>query len=237
MRTGIIGAGEMGQCLAEKFAAKGHVVALANSGNAKSVAPISAKVGAKASTVHDMLLENELVILSVPVKNIPNLPVGEFKALPENVIVVDTGNYYPTLRDGHISALERHGIDSLWAQEQLGVSVVKAFNAILATSLRDFAESSGNVRRIAIPISGGSKQAKHMVNALINSIGFDTFDAGGISDSWKHQPGSSIYCRDIPLKEMEQRAKKLELGQILEKRKSDEALMASDYPAYLKTLL
>jgi 8-hydroxy-5-deazaflavin:NADPH oxidoreductase len=66
--------------------------------------------------------------------------------------------------------------------------------------------------------------------------------AGRIADSWRQQPGSPIYCRDIPLRELEKRLGTLgtdwsrRRDEILGQRKADEAIMAADYPAYLRGL-
>jgi|GEM_PF-6516871 len=37
---------------------------------------------------------------------------------------------------------------------------------------------------------------------LIDDTGFDSFDAGSISESWRRQPGSPPYCTDLNVEEM-----------------------------------
>ena len=183
-----------------------------------------------------------MIIVSIPQKNIPDLPKNLFKDLPRDVVVIDTGNYYPTLRDGAIPALDQTGIDSLWVQEQLGIPVVKVFNSILATSLKDLGRPKGEKNRIAIAVSGDDAKAKEVVFKLVEELGFDPFDLGTIAQSWKQQPGSSIYCRDINLEELKKRVDAMGTDWsdmrdvIIAKRKADEALMKADYPAYLKGL-
>jgi hypothetical protein len=51
------------------------------------------------------------------------------------MIVVDTGNYHPELRDGRIEAIDRGLPDSQWVAQQIGRPVIKAFNTIFARSL------------------------------------------------------------------------------------------------------
>jgi hypothetical protein len=151
-------------------------------------------------------------------------------------------NYYPTLRDGDIAALDQSGIDSLWVQEQLGVPVVKVFNSILATSINDLGKPKGDKSRIAIAVSGDNAKAKELVFKLVEGLGFDPFDPGTIAQSWKQQPGSSIYCRDINLSALKKRVDAMGTDWsgmrdvIIAKRKADEALMKADYPAYLMGL-
>ena len=184
-----------------------------------------------------------MIIVSIPHKNTQGLPKDLFKHLPKDVVVIDTGNYYPNLRDGAIPALEQSGIDSLWVQEQLGIPVVKVFNSILATSIKDMAKPSGEKNRIAIAVSGDNAKAKKIMFELVDELGFDSFDIGTIAQSWKQQPGSAIYCRDINLEELKKRADAMGTAWshmrdvIIGKRKADEALMKADYPAYLKSLV
>lgn len=242
MRIGIIGAGEMGVCLATKWVALGHTVSIANSRGPASLKHLADDTGVKAGTVDEVTKEKNVIVVSIPQKNIPELPKTLFKNLSENTVVIDTGNYYPTLRDGNIPALDQSGIDSLWVQEQLDFSIVKAFNAILATSIRDFGRRKRETNRIAIAVSGDNMKAKQTVCSLIEELGFDPFDVGSIAQSWKQQPGSPVYCRDLNVVELKKRIEGMgdcwaEMRPvILGKRKADEALMNSDYSAYLKAL-
>jgi Predicted dinucleotide-binding enzymes len=115
----------------------------------------------------------EVIIVSIPQKNVPNLPKDLFAQLPESVIVIETGNYYPNLRDGNIPALEKSGIDSLWVQEQLGRPVLKVFNSILATSIKDLGRPKGEENRIALTVSGDNTKHKEVVIKLVDELGFD----------------------------------------------------------------
>jgi predicted dinucleotide-binding enzyme len=242
MNIGIIGAGAMGSCLAAKLIGLGHSVSIANSRGPASLQQLAADTGAAAVTVEDAIKNKDLIIIAIPQKNIPDLPVHLFKQLPETVVVIDIGNYYPNLRDGVIPALEESGIDSLWVQQQLGVAVVKVFNAITAESLRELGQPKGERNRIALPLAGDDAKAKELVSGLVDDLGFDPFDIGHITDSWKQQPGSPIYCRDIPLDVLKKRLHTMTgawsemRAVVLIKRRSDEMLMKADYPAYLKTL-
>jgi predicted dinucleotide-binding enzyme len=242
MNIGIIGAGEIGSCLAAKFIKLGHSVAISNSRGPESLQELAKETGAEAATVADAVKNKQVIIVAIPQKNIPDIPEGLFNDLPENVVVIDTGNYYPALRDGVIPSLEQGGLDSLWVQQQLGVPVVKVFNSILAESLNTMSRTKGEKNRIALPVSGDDTKAKKVVFKLVEELGFDPFDVGNIAQSWKQQPGSSIYCRDINLEELKKRV--ADMGTewsdmhdlILTKRNTDEALMKVDYPAYLKGL-
>jgi predicted dinucleotide-binding enzyme len=242
MKIGIIGAGEMGSCLASKFSKLGHSVSMANSRGPASLQQHAAQLGAKAVTVEEAIADKNMIVISVHQKHVQDLPLHMFKNLPRNVVVIDTGNYFPTLRGGAIPALDESGTDSLWVQEQLGFPVVKVFNSILATSLQDKGRPNGNEGRIALAVSGDQISSKQVVFELVDVLGFDSFDVGTIAQSWKQQPGSPIYCRDITLEEVKRRMDTMNsLGErmrekIIGKRKSNEVLMQANYPAYLKSL-
>jgi len=242
MNIGMIGAGEMGACLASKFVKLGHTVSMANSRGPASLQQLTEDIGAEATTTEKAVKNKKVIVVSIPVKNIPNLSKDLFKGLPEDVVVMDTGNYYPGLRDGAIPGLDRIGIDSLWVQEQLGIPVVKVFNSILATSINDLGRPKGDKNRIALAVSGDDTKAKEVVFKLVEELGFDPFDIGSIAQSWKQQPGSPVYCRDIGLSALKKRVDAMGTewsdmrDVIIAQRKSDEALMKADYPAYLKGL-
>lgn len=215
MNIAIIGSGEMGSCLAAMLIKLGHTVSVANS---------------RGPAIEEVVEDKEVIIVSIPQKNIPTLS----KRFPKDAVVIDTGNYYPNLRDGNIPALDQSGIDSLWVQEQLGVPVVKVFNSILATSLKE----KSTHKRIALAVSGDDAKAKEVVFKLVEDLGFDHFDIGTIVQSWKQQPGSPIYCRDINLEELKRRVDTMgnDMQAVITQRKADEVLMKTDYPAYLEYL-
>jgi len=242
MNIGIIGSGELGSGLASKFIKLGHTVSIANSRGPGSLAQIAEEIGAEAATIVEVTKNKKVIIVSIPQKNVRDLPKNLFEQLPEDGVVIDTGNYYPNIRDGAIPALDHSGIDSMWVQGQLGFPVVKVFNSILATSIKDRGRPKGEKDRIALAVSGDDTKAKEVVFKLVNELGFDSFDIGTIAQSWKQQPGSYIYCRDINLGELKKRADAMGTAwsemrdKILEKRTTWEALMIADYPAYLNEL-
>src|SRR5262245_52321902 len=135
MRIGIIGAGQIGGTLARHLARLGHRVSIANSRGPDSLAALAAEIGATPVSVVEAANSGEVVIVSIPQKSIPDLPRGLFANVPDSIVVVDTGNYYPELRDGRIDTMEGGMLDSEWVALQLGRPVVKAFNNIYARSL------------------------------------------------------------------------------------------------------
>jgi predicted dinucleotide-binding enzyme len=169
MKIGIIGAGQIGGTLARRFTALGHQVSIANSRGPESLAGLAKETGARAVTVQEAARSVDVVIVTIPMKNIPRLPSGLFEGVSENVVVVDTGNYYPQQRDGRIDPIERGTTESRWTSEQLGRPVVKAFNNIYARHLLERGKMGGAAGRIALPVAGDDKRAKDIVIGLLTS--------------------------------------------------------------------
>src|SRR4051794_16603072 len=172
MRIGIIGAGQIGGTLTRRLRALGHDVAVANSRGPGSLADLAAETGATAVPVAEAARGRDVVIVTIPQKNIADLPADLFDAAPENLIVVDTGNYYPRQRDGHIEGIERGLTESRWVEQQLGRPVVKAFNNIYAKHLMERGRPAGTPGRIALPVAGDDASAKAVVLRLLDELGF-----------------------------------------------------------------
>jgi len=197
MKIGIIGAGNIGGTLARRLTTLGHNVYVANSRGPQTLARLATETGATAVTVADAARGAELVIVPIPEKNIPSLPASLFAGTPASTVVIDTGNYYPQQRDGRIDAIEAGTTESRWVQQQLGRPVVKAFNNIYFQHLRDLGKPAGTRGRIALPIAGDDDAAKDIVLRLIDELGFDGVDAGGLDESWQQQPGTPVYGTDL----------------------------------------
>lgn len=80
---------------------------------------------------------------------------------------------------------------------QLGRPVVKAFNNIYAQHLLERGRPAGSQGRIALPVAGDDQHAKETVMRLVNDLGFDAVDAGGLDESWRQQPGTPVYTTDL----------------------------------------
>jgi predicted dinucleotide-binding enzyme len=195
MKIGIIGAGEIGGTLTRRFTALGYDVSVANSRGPETLAGLARETGAKAATARDAARAGELVIVTIPEGKIPNLPKDLFSGVPDDVVVVDTGNYYPQ-RDGRIAGIEDGMIESQWVESQLGRSVVKAFNTMNYQRLLKCGRARGTPGRIALPVAGDDQRSKEVVMRLVDELGFDPIDAGGIADSWRRQPGTPVYDVD-----------------------------------------
>lgn len=203
MKIGIIGTGAIGSTIAKKLANAGHEVKVNNTDEPQKLAEKAKELGAIPSTIGELVKDVEVIILSVPTTAIPELAKGSFNNLPKNVIIVDTSNYYP-FRDGEIEDLKNGKVESVWISEQFGKPVIKAFNNLLAHTLAHAGKDKGQEGRIAMAVSGDDEGSKKVVSGLISDVGFDAVDAGTLSESWRHQPGTPAYCTELNVAELKQ---------------------------------
>jgi predicted dinucleotide-binding enzyme len=223
MRIGIIGAGAIGGTLARRLAERGHQVSIANSRGPESLAALAAEIGATPVSVVDAANTGEIVIISIPTKAVADLPRDLFANVPSSVVVIDTGNYHPELRDGRIDAIDRGMLDSQWVAQQIGRPVIKAFNNILAKSLLEKGVPRGTRGRIALSVAGDSSEAKAAVLRLVDDLGFDPVDGGVLDDSWRQQTGTPAYCRDLEAAALRRALAEADRSRIAEYRAEQEA--------------
>jgi predicted dinucleotide-binding enzyme len=201
MKIAIIGAGNIGGTLTRTLSALGHEVRVANSRDPQTLAELAAETGANAVWAADASADADLVIVSIPQKNVPQLAPGIVSAAKPGAPVIETNNYYPQQRDGLIEAIETGQPESAWVAEHLGVPVFKVFNGIYWKHLLERGAPKGAEGRIALPIAGEDGPAKQVVFELIDQLGFDPVDGGTIEQSWRQQPGTPVYGKDYGVAE------------------------------------
>ncbi|WP_375501998.1 NADPH-dependent F420 reductase [uncultured Jatrophihabitans sp.] len=197
MRIGIIGAGDIGGTLTRRLTALGHEVKVANSRDPETLRDLAAETGATAVWAGEAAKEAELVIVSIPQKNVPDLAPDLLSGLADGVPVIETNNYYPQQRDGRIAEIEDGLAESVWVAQHLGRPVIKAFNGIWWKHLLEKGVDQGTAGRIALPVAGADGPAKDLVFALIDQLGFDPIDGGSLAESWRQQPGTPVYGKDF----------------------------------------
>ena len=201
MKIGIIGAGEIGGTLIRQYSKAGHNVKMANSSGIEKLKSLALETGASAVTLADVVIDVDVIVISIPLIGILKLPQRLFKNTSANTTIVDTCNYYP-IRDGIIEDIENGMPESVWVSNQIQRPVIKAYNSILYRSLVNSGLTKGNASRLALPISGDDKQSKDLVSILVDDSGFDSLDYGSLQDSWRQQPGSPVYCTDLTLTQL-----------------------------------
>ena len=223
MRIGVIGAGSMGRILARHLGKLGHHLSIANSRGPESLTALAAEIGATPVSVVDAAKAREIVIIAIPTKAVADLPRALFANAPSSVVVIDIGNYHPELRDGRIDAIDRGMLDSQWVAQQIACPVIKAFNNIFAKSLLEKGVPSGTKARIALSVAGDSLDAKAAVLRLVDDLGFDPVDGGDLDNSWRQQPGTPAYCRDLEAAALRRALAEADRSRIAEYRAEQEA--------------
>lgn len=241
MKIGVIGADVIGKTLARKFSAAGHQVTLADARGVASIQAIADWAGVTAVEVNDVADDVNVLVVSIPFGNIPDLVETLQGKIGDHVVIVETTNYWPH-RDAKVEAVEDGMVNSVWVQEQFGQPVVKAFSNIGAYSLATAGKPRGSKDRIALAVSGDDQKAKEVVLGLVDDVGFDALDAGLLEDSWRQQACSPAYCTDLTLPELVQaresanRETLVENQELLFSRMQDKGdeyfkiILSGDYP-------
>jgi predicted dinucleotide-binding enzyme len=197
MEIGIIGAGFIGGTLTRLLTKEGHAVKVSNSRAPETLADLAAETGATAVWAKDAPVDVDLVIVSIPQKNTPDLAEGIVSTRKPGAPIIETNNYYPQQRDGRIEAIEEGTPESVWVSELLGAPVFKVFNGIYWKHLLERGVPRGTEGRIALPIAGDDPAEKQIVSDLVDQIGFDPVDAGTLAESWRQQPDTPVYGTDL----------------------------------------
>jgi predicted dinucleotide-binding enzyme len=189
---GLIGAGHIGSQLARLAVRHGYDVVISNSRGPETLKDLVQELGpgARAATAAEAAAAGDVVVVTVPLKNIGDIPVSPLAGK----IVIDTNNYYPQ-RDGHIAELDNETTTtSELLQRRLPSSkVVKAFNHIYAADLTAHPQPAGTPDRRALAIAGNDADARRTVADIIDRFGFDVVDMGPLSESWRIQRDTPGY--------------------------------------------
>ncbi|MCR8866671.1 NADPH-dependent F420 reductase [Priestia megaterium] len=204
MRFGIIGAGSIGSIISKKLVKNGHDVKIAD---ARGIEHLEGKeLTGTPVRIEDAIKNIEILIISLPTKAMPSIR-NIIDQVGEEVIIVDTSNYYP-FRDDEIEEIENGMVESVWVSNQLGRPVIKAFNNLLAYTLENEGTSEDSSGRIAMAVSGNDPSQKQVVMDVVYELGFDAVDSGSLSDSWRQQPGTPAYCTELTKDELMKALKK-----------------------------
>jgi predicted dinucleotide-binding enzyme len=190
---GLIGSGNIGGTVARLAVAAGYDVVLSNSRGPETLQELVDELGprARAATPAEAAAAGDLVVVSVPLKAYRNVPVEPLAGK----VVIDTNNYYPQ-RDGQIPELDNESTTtSELLQRHLPTSkVVKGFNNIYFKHLLSLARPAGAPDRSALAIAGDDADAKATVTAFLDALGYDSVDAGPVTEGWRFQRDTAAYA-------------------------------------------
>jgi predicted dinucleotide-binding enzyme len=201
MEIGILGSGNIGANAARVFARAGHHVRIANSRGPESLRALVAEIGnnVEAMSAQEAIDGSDVVLIAVPWTKREEA-LGEIEGWDEK-IVIDAMN--PYTEDFEIEDLGTKTSTEFIRALVPGARVVKAFNTIYYKRLATEGKPKGTPGRLAIPVASDDSAAKRVVIDLIEEIGFDAVDNGGLVEGGrKQQPGSPIYNQPLGAKEM-----------------------------------
>lgn len=198
MNFGIIGAGPIASNIAKKLVGNGHDVKIAD---ARGIERLEGKeLAGTPVSVEDVITNIDILVISIPFHALPSIR-NIIDKVGEEVVVVDTSNYYPQL-SGKIEEVENGMVESIWVSIHLGKPIIKAFNNFLAYTLEHHGTPEGTNGRIAIAVAGDDLSHKKIIMGVANDLGFDAVDSGSLDDSWRQQPGTPAYCTELTKEEL-----------------------------------
>ena len=195
LRIGIIGSGNIGRSIGLRWAEAGHSI-LFSSRNPDQLGDLVDQAGsnARAGYPADAAAYGEVVLIAVPYGATPQ--VGrDFSSAMQDKIVIDCGNPRAD-RDGPMAddAIEK-GTGVASAEYFPGVRLVRAFNAVSYTMVRDQAHRDGEL--IGIPIAGNDAEAVSVTERLVRDAGFDPLVVGDLSSARRFDRGTDVYVRGM----------------------------------------
>jgi predicted dinucleotide-binding enzyme len=204
-KIGIVGSGHIGGALGILLAKAGYQIVY-SSRHPDTLKGLVRTAGPKAcaGTVAEAIEFGDVIVLSVPLKAIPELD-AKTKAALKGKIVIDTSNPYPE-RDGKIAEEARKdpgGMGSVVARLLPGARIVRAFNTVYSEDLKKTVNSRGET--IGIPIAGDDQEGLKAAIELAERAGLDPVVVGGLSTSKLFDVGTAVYATSAPAREIREK--------------------------------
>lgn len=184
MNITVVGYGNMGSAIASISARSGHNVVITGKELDKAN-EVAQKIGnnVKVLNENESSLNADIIIASTPY----NQQLDALKKLGnlEGKIVIDISNPlkadFSGLEIGHTTSSAEEIAKGL-----SGVRVVKAFNTVFAQIFNEGTNINGN--KVQVLVAGDDSDAKNKVSEFVESLGFESIDAGPLSNSRNLEP-------------------------------------------------
>ncbi len=204
-KIGIVGSGRIGGTLGILLAKAGHEV-LYSSRHPDTLKDLVKASGSRTciGTVAEAIAFGDVIVLSVPLKAIPEFD-SKIKEALKGKIVIDTSNPYPE-RDGVIAEEARKdpgGMGIFVARLLPGARIVRAFNTVYFEDLKRTKTPGGE--KIGIPIAGDDPDGVKFVTGLVEDAGLDPVVVGGLSTSKLFDVGTVVYATSAPARTIRER--------------------------------
>ncbi|MEO7730473.1 MAG: NAD(P)-binding domain-containing protein [Kofleriaceae bacterium] len=188
MKIAIIGSGNIGGGLAAAWAARHQITFGARDPEDAELVAQCRTLGARAATVAAAVRDAEVIVLAMPWKALDDV-VSAAGDLAGKIVIDCTNAVGPgmQLRYGHTTSASEE-----LARRLPGAHVVKSFNAQGAENLAN--PIYGGVRACNF-FCGDSAEAKQAVRALIEEVGFEPVDVGGLVEARLLEPLMVLWIR------------------------------------------
>lgn len=176
----IVGTGNVASALGPEFAAQNHTVVYGSrKPQSKKSRDLVSKTGngAAVTTPGEAVADADIVVLAVPGMLVSEIVQG-LGDLSDKIIIDPTNPMERKLMTFH-HAVETSNAEII-QQIAPGAEVVKAFNTLNWKTMID-PESAGGP--VSIPLAGDSRRAKKVVAKLVEGMGLEPIDVGGIENA------------------------------------------------------
>lgn len=190
LTIGILGAGRVGTAVGRQAVRAGHTVKIATSRPAEEIKLLTEVIVPGATAVNrDELRGSDIIVLAVPLHKYRSIDTSVL----QGHVVIDTMNYWAPV-DGVMEEFEDGRSTSEVIAEFLGeVRAVKTLNHIGYGDIEVDSHPAGAPNRRALAVAGDDAQAKAVVSAFVDSLGYDAVDAGPLSAGKSFENGTEIF--------------------------------------------
>jgi predicted dinucleotide-binding enzyme len=204
-KIGIVGSGRIGGTLGILLAKAGYEI-FYSSRHPDTLKNLVKTAGpkARAGNVVEAIAFGDVIVLSVPLKAIPELDAETKEAL-KGKIVIDTSNPYPE-RDGAIAEEARKepgGMGTFVARLLPGARIVRAFNSVYSEDLKKTINKGGE--KIGIPIASDDQEGLEAAEELVKRAGLDPVVVGSLSTSKLFDVGTAVYATSAPARKIREK--------------------------------
>jgi hypothetical protein len=192
MKIAIIGSGNVGSALGTRWAAKGHSVlyGVRDPAAAKVQALLRHIPGAAAATVADAARSGDVVVLTTPWEATQEV-IAQAGDLAGKTVIDCTNPLTADLSGLAVGQTDSGGERvARWAK---GASVFKAFNTTGAANMA--APEAYPAKPVMFFCGDGDAARRQLVRQLVEDVGFDAVDAGGIESARLLEPLALLWIR------------------------------------------
>lgn len=190
LNIGVLGAGRVGTAVARQAVRAGHTVTIATGKPAADIRLLTEVIVPGATAVdREDLRSADIIVLAVPLHKYRSVDTSVLR----DKVVIDTMNYWAPV-DGFMDEFEAGTSTSEVIADFLGAArVVKTLNHIGYGDLEVDSYPAGDPHRRALAVASDDAEAKSLVSAFIDSLGYDPVDAGPLAAGKAFENGTEIF--------------------------------------------